>query len=79
MSEEINTFTEMAVQEKMKQGMGRQEALRSVRLELGTVDIAKEEVRSATWESFAESLWRDIRFAVRLLIKDRWFTAAFCR
>ncbi len=55
----------MAAQEKMKQGMSREDALRAVRLELGTVEIAREEVRSATWESFVENLWRDIRFALR--------------
>jgi hypothetical protein len=56
LTEELSTFTEVAAQEKMKQGMTREEALRAVRLELGTVDIAKEEVRSATWESFVENL-----------------------
>ena len=75
LSDEIGAFTEMAVQEKMKQGLSRQEALRATRLELGTVEIAKEEVRSATWESFVENLWRDIRFALRTLRKSPAFSA----
>ncbi|HEX4379035.1 MAG TPA: ABC transporter permease [Candidatus Acidoferrum sp.] len=74
LTEELSNFTEMAAQEKMKQGMTREEALRAVRLELGTVDIAKEEVRSATWESFVENLWRDIRFALRSLRKSPAFS-----
>jgi predicted permease len=75
LSEEIAVFAEMAAQEKMKHGLSREEALRAARLELGTVEIAREEVRSATWESFVEDLWRDIRFSVRSLRKSAGFTA----
>jgi predicted permease len=75
LSEEIGVFAEMAAQEKMKHGLSREEALRAVRLESGTVEIAREEVRSATWESFVEDLWRDIHFSVRSLRKSPGFTA----
>jgi predicted permease len=75
LSEEIGDFTEMAAHEKMKQGMSREDALRAVRLELGTVEIAREEVRSATWESFVENFWRDVRFALRTLRKSPGFSA----
>jgi macrolide transport system ATP-binding/permease protein len=74
LSDEISAFTEMAIHEKMRQGLGREDALRAVRLELGTVEIAKEEVRSATWESFVENLWRDICFALRTLRKSPGFS-----
>jgi predicted permease len=74
LSEEISDFTKRATQEKMKQGTSREDALRAVRLELGTVEIAKEEVRSATWESFVENLWRDIRLALRSLRKSPGFS-----
>jgi hypothetical protein len=47
LDEELTGFLEMATQEKMKQGMSRKKALRAVRLERGSLDVTKEQVRSA--------------------------------
>lgn len=47
LDEELRGFLEMATEEKMKEGMSRKDALRAVRLERGSLDVAKEEVRSA--------------------------------
>ncbi|HVH70400.1 MAG TPA: ABC transporter permease, partial [Candidatus Dormibacteraeota bacterium] len=74
LDEELNGFLEMAAEEKMKQGLGRTDALRGVRLERGSLDTAKEEVRSASWESFVETCWHDVKFAVRMLRKAPGFT-----
>jgi len=59
----------------MKDGMTRAEVLRAVRLERGSIEGAKETMRTEAWESFVETCWRDLRFAVRFLARTPGFTA----
>src|SRR6202045_5420994 len=75
LDEELRGFLDMAAEEKMKQGMSRKEALRAVRLERGDLEVTKEVVRSAGWESFVETCWQDLRFGLRMLLKHPGFTA----
>src|SRR5438874_2153429 len=75
LDEEVGAYLEMETAEKMKQGVSRKDALREVRLERGSLEITKEVVRSAGWESFVEACWQDLRFAGRMLGKNLGFTS----
>ena len=74
LDEELRAYQEMAAEEKMKDGLGRKEALRAVRLERGSLEVSKEIVRFGGWESLLETCWQDVRFGLRILRKSRGFS-----
>jgi putative ABC transport system permease protein len=76
LDDELGDFLEKSTAEKMRAGMSREKALRAARLEMGSVEAVKEDVRSASWETHFETLWSDVRFGARLLRVNPVFAGA---
>jgi predicted permease len=70
LDEELRGYQSTSAAEKMKTGMSREQAMREARMEMGSMDGVKEEVRAASWESAVESFWRDLRYGWRMLGKN---------
>src|ERR1700676_5170305 len=73
LDDELRGFLDMSTEDKMKQGMSRKEALRSARLERGSLEVSREIVHTSGWESMVETSWQDLRFAPRMLPKPPGF------
>src|SRR5712671_2437912 len=56
--------------------MSADDARRRARLEFGALDHVKELCRDARGTRWVTDIGQDLRFAARLLVKDRWFTLA---
>src|SRR5580658_3040895 len=75
MDEELRACLEAAAEQKMRSGMSAEEARRAARVEMGSLESVKDEIRGAGWEAGVEAFWRDIRYSVRVLAKSPVFTA----
>jgi len=75
LDDEVRHYLDMAAQERVDAGMTAEAAARAARVEMGGVEATKERVRSARWEAHVESLWRDVRYALRGVRRNPGFAA----
>ena len=74
MDDELRGFVEASTADKLRRGMSADQAARAARVEMGSSNAVKHHIRSATWESRVESLWRDLKHCVRGLLRSPGFT-----
>jgi putative ABC transport system permease protein len=75
MDDELRHYLDAAIQDNLRTGMSRTEAVRAARVHMGSFEAIKDEVRSAGWESIVESLSRDVRYGLRTLRANGAFSA----
>jgi predicted permease len=74
-SDEIEHYLEQATAAHLAEGLSLEDARRAARVDMGSHLAARDEVRSAGWESLLESVFADVRVAVRRLAAAPGFTA----
>src|SRR5436190_1465940 len=75
LDDELREFLQRTIDRNISRGMGVEQATRAARMEIGSIDAVKEQVRDVGWESRAEAFWRDIRYALRSLTRAKALTA----
>src|SRR6476619_5515875 len=74
LSDELRYHLERDTEQNLKSGMEPDEAYYSALKAFGNLDLSKEECRDARSVKFMEDLMRDIRYSIRLLIKNPAFS-----
>src|SRR5438045_2231974 len=73
--DDLSFHFDMRERENLRAGMSPDEAARAARRRFGNVQSVREECRDIRGASFGETTFRDIRFALRQLLKNPGFSA----
>ena len=74
LADELRYHLERDAEQNLKSGMDADEAYYAALKSFGSIDLSKEECRDARSVKFMEDLIRDIRYSVRVLIKNPAFS-----
>ena len=75
LAEEIEAHLVLLTEEHLRRGLSLEAARAAARRDFGGVEKVKEAHRDLRGLPFTDTFHQDLRFAVRLLVKDRWLTA----
>ncbi len=72
-AEEVEHYVEQATALQIANGLSPQDARRAARLELGSPNLIREEIRTYGWEHTLQTLLADLHYATRQLIHHPGF------
>jgi predicted permease len=75
MDAELRAYLDLLTEEKVRAGLAPREARRAALIEIGGLDLVKEQCRDVRSFGWLNGVWQDVRFAVRGLTKSPGFTA----
>src|SRR5574341_2670901 len=73
LNEELEAYLELLIEEKISAGLAPEEARRAALLELGGKQQVKEQVREVRLGHQLETVWQDLRYALRMLRRNPVF------
>src|SRR5215472_18367628 len=73
--DEVRAFYDAAIEHRVTEGMTGEEARSSAHRDLGSYDAAGERLLASRWESVPQEIARDVRFGIRMLVRNPGFTA----
>jgi putative ABC transport system permease protein len=74
--EELASHLAMMTEENMGRGMTPEAARRAASIRMGSAASLREQHRDVRGLPMIETIVQDLRFAIRMMTKDRWFAAA---
>jgi putative ABC transport system permease protein len=75
LEDELSFHVEMQTRKNIAAGLSPEQARRQARLQFGAMESTKEECRDTRGINFIESVWRDIRYALRGFRRTPGFTS----
>ena len=75
LDEEVASHLAQETADNIARGMEPADARRAAMRAFGNVEAAKETARELDPLYWADTLWQDIRFAIRLIARSRWLSA----